>query len=486
MAFFKRKTVARSRGKIELLSNESGTVQLAFGLQWTPIVSTGGKPVAVKLAKDNGATHLILIGQQVGYGAIAPAPDEGSIVFPAAQVAAHQFGGDALHVYKIQDGEYWLACIRNNQPTSIDQFIRASNDSVVLEQAERIVSSALEDHVAYQIFTNLELHSFQVATRCGPEELLLAASQGGESLEAIPKTSFSIPKPVLIATSVAVALIGAQSGYKYYKKQQAIKAALANMPAEDEPSSVAWGRVMKQWAKTKAEPKSDGFREVRQSIGELPAKWKGWSLLSAGCVAGEVQHTDAAALAANGSQRASPLGPNTRQWSCEATYERSKHGAVNTEIVNGIPSNWVVIFHPLNSMSVKWTVAQNVELIDVSKLQPPKFHFIETVSKLQSIAPIFPQDIGLTFTPLSVPAPKKSDGKPYPPSTAVSAIQAAPLVVKGPLRSIDMLMESNLPVDWNKLSLSIGIDPATKQSGGSINQSPIVAEVSGVVYAKDN
>jgi hypothetical protein len=471
MALFKPNKVDASKRRIELLANSDDTQQLAFGLQWTSIVSGGGKDAAAKLAKQRGASHFIFRNQQVGYGYIDTKKNPikaGVPVYPAALVAAIQYGGDALIFIKIGPGEYWLAEIRNSLPTSLDRFIFADNDSVVLEEAEQIVSAAGGD-LTYKIFTNLSAHGFESVSRTSAEDLLLASS-GAPKMEALPKaTSVNFPKPVLIAIAVGGVLLVANYVWNWKQELDAKKRAQQESQSVDISPEQAWRQALATWQTTRAAPGASGYQIARNSLGKVPVMWDGWYLEDATCKAGPVVAGE----------------KPSRTWSCAAAYQRSRAGSLNNVMVNQIPPDWTVKFVPLNKMVASWSIQEPVAYINVAEFQTVDFHLTQTLSKFQALGSAFTASPEISFVPIDIPPPKKlSDGTAYAPDPTMANLSASKVLFKGPLRTADRLVQSDLLIDYTSVSLtakpSIGLSDSISEQ---LTKSAVDAEVTGVLYA---
>jgi len=171
----------------------------------------------------------------------------------------------------------------------------------------------------------------------------------------------------------------------------------------------------------------------------------------------------------------------TRAWSCSATYDRADAGSkVNREMATQIPKNWTVTFTPLKGMRAAWSITQPVTSFKVAEVASVESHFVDTASRLQPLVPAFSKEVTLGFKPVDIPVPKRKDGTPYPPDPMATSLREASLSVAGPLRTIDALLERDVPADWRSIKLSFSPTSSTL----SINSSAIAAEVTGVIYAK--
>lgn len=460
---------------VELVyDKDNESVCVAFGLQWSTIVTQGGADAGKKIAKTRGATHFIFKNQQIGYGVIQPR--DGTQIFPAAHIAARQHGGDAVHAIRIGPGEYWLCLIRNSQPTSVDKFIHSAGDELIESETRKLIETSAVDGIELTVYTNLESHDFGATKNNSVEDLLLACGSEQDAMQELSGSSLTIPKPLLYGAAALALVLLAKEGWKLkVARDRANAIAVAGVPV-DEPPEVAWTRAIGNWEKSHARVNESGLSAVRSVLGTVPAKWSGWRLLDVKCMAGDVVSTGPAGSASGVSY---PM----RNWNCAANYERSKVGILNRQMDIVAPEGWLVTFVPLNKMRATWTMPESVEVFKFLEMPSKKFHLVETVSRIQEIAPAFSSEVDFAFAPIAIPIPKRTDGSAYPADPKYSG-SSSKLLIKGPLRSIDKLMQAGVPADWDSFSLTV--DATNSGTSSTINQSAISAEVSGVIYAKNN
>lgn len=470
MSIFKfNKKAGNKRKPIELAFDKLDKTALAFGLQWRSIVTSDARRAGIAIARAQGATHVLFRGQQVGFGIIDakanPQLSSGAVVYPAALVVARQYGGDAIFVLNVSKGDYWIALIRNGSPTSSDSVLLNSNDSEAIAEAKNLLTSVAGDDARVIVYTNIQDHGLPGTVRnASLEDILLAATHDDDRISVMPKAGTSIPKPVLVVLCIGTIALAGQQGYKSWEAKQRASLAAQNRVQHEDPA-VTWARVIEAWEATKAAPNSGGLLAARESMGRLPVLWNGWTLTAAKCAA-------------------SPLSSPAivRTWSCSAMYERaSAGGKVNREMVSLVPKDWIVSFLPLKGMQLSWSFEQPIIALKIAGLKPTSFHSIETTSRFQAIAPAFSQDVKFAFVPVSIPAPKAEDGTALPPDPVASALRESVLSMRGPLRTIDALIDRDIPADWD----SLGITFAVNSSIQSVSSSSISAEVTGVIYAKD-
>ena len=471
MSIFKsnKKPGAEKRRPTELIFDHAGKKALAFGLQWRSIVTSDARKSGIAMARAQDATHYLFRGQQIGFGVIDAKNNSqlsaGATVYPAAQAAARQYGGDALFVLQVSPGDYWIALIRNGSPTSLDLFLVNSDDSQAIADAKSNLAVIAGDDARMTIYTNLENHGFSgVVKPASIHDILLAASNNEDRLLVMPKVQMSIPKPVLAVLGLGALLLVGQQGVKWWEAKKRAELAAQNRVATEDPA-VVWARIVAEWEATKVRPGAEGILAARESIGRLPVLWSGWTLSNAKCTA--VPLTQPAKV---------------RTWSCSANYERASVSAkLNREMVPAIPKDWVVSFTPLKGMQVSWSLEQQVTPLQIAELKPTLFHSVDTSSQFQTLAPAFSQDFRFDFIAVNIPAPKQEDGTALPPDPVASSLREAGLNVRGPLRTVDALIARGIPADWD----SVGITFSVSNPTFSINSSAVSAEVSGVIYAKN-
>lgn len=464
---------------IELFSNEDGSVYLAFGLRWTAIVTENGRAVEAKRALKMGATHSVFIGHQLGYGKINTKKLGDARVFPAAQVVARQFGGDAIHVLELAEGEYWLCVVRGGEPTSVDRIIHAENEAQILEEVQVIVDDGASADTVFTVYSNLNYANFEHSGVLSVEDLFLASTHEEDLMELIPKGSLSIPIPVVIVVTLAFLAVLGQQAYRWKLKEDARRAAeAARLLDQNDPPEVAWAKVVRSWELTHAAPSMEGINMVRKSIGEVPAVIKGWKLKVTGCKASApigVKETP--------TGTGTPPEPTgiTRNWNCHAEYERTQLGIENAELAKVVPSHWTVQFQPLDKFVGNWSLVEEIRIVKIADLKPAQSHLVDAGSTLQRASPSFIQKPNLVFKPVPLPAPVKKDKKPYPPIATTPALQSAQVDIATPMRGIDVLLNENLPIDWSAMTLTIG--GLDGMASSALRASPLRAQLTGVIYA---
>jgi len=454
--------------KIELVFDEGGTKALAFGLLWKTIATAGGREAAVKIARDAGASQFVYRGQQVGMGLLEQdAAAAGTRIFPAAVIAARQHVGTsvcALRVGDAEHGEYWIAVTANGAPTSTDEFHAGVDDAFALDRVRQLLEQ-FSNAGSLTVYTNIDGHGINDARAYGPTDMLAATLGVTDLLGPVPKAAVSIPKPVLVLGIVAVALLGAQSAYKWWDKRKQAQLAAMNAAGEQDPAQ-AWAQAISNWEATTTSSSGAGLLQARESLDRLPVQWDGWVLSTAACRAAPINTT---------------ASPPNRSWTCQASYVRQPVGVFNREMEHKLPADWKVAFTPLNNMQVSWNFVQGAQPIKIASLRPANYYKVEVVSRLQQLSPALAGEVNFAFVPVQIPAPKKADGTVMPPTPAAEGLALAAITVKAPLRSIDALIKADIEADWRELVIVYD----NQGPKWTIKGSALMAEAKGDMYAKN-
>lgn len=492
MSIFKSKSSTtlpkRKPMELELRMGPDERFVLAFGMQWSPIVTANGEQVALSMARKRRATHYMYAQQHVGVGQI-PAklvPDKLTPIYSAANIVAHQFGGNAIHVIKVTDNEYWICQIRNSHPSGVDRFIYADSDAPVLEEAERIYQAAETEGLTLDVYTNIEYHRFSKARTNNIHDMCLAcAANPQDPVVAVSRADVKVPKPVLVILAAALLVFGGQRLWQYQKVREAASKAAPQM-VPDEPAEVAWDRAVKTWRKTLVHPDKDSYKTVRQAMDKIPVQFHGWWLTTATCAADKVKDTET---------------EKDRAWSCSASYLRSPTGKLAKDISTLTPAGWSVSFTPLNVMTGSWQVRVPVKPIDFATLDKVDKTLITSISNLQRIQSTVEGEPTLAFTAMVIPPPLKRNGTPYTerPDLGIEAFSSA-IVINAPLRTMDTLVAQDIPVEWTAIRIELVKDGAVeKPSDQAIvvpgselnrgvppsNKSALRANITGVIYANN-
>ena len=470
---FKGNTSSLNNLKLELLSNDTGDVQIAFGAHWQDIVSGDGKQFAVKMAKKRGASHLVFRDKQAGIGFIdvkANGLTKTTKIYPVAQVMARRCGA-AIFILKIADGEYWFCVTKNDSKILIDKFIYSGIESEIQDEVNKYIVDNQLANGKYDVYTNLEDHNFEIVKFLSVDDLI-HATEGTDSftfdnLSKAQSGSQIISKPILIGlVSLVVVVVGYQSYIKFFKKP--IVAPVIVNPQDISPKE-AWGKVIAEWVKSNESPKINSLKAVRESIGSTPVIFHGWRMKDTTCVA---------------NLSIVSLTELTKTWSCKSTYSWSKVSTSNIEMSLLKAHGKKIGFKNVKELFVDWDVVESVDVIkpDILSLTTPLY--LEVSSAFQYIlSAIVRNDAFIDFVPVQITPPKRLDGSDFALDDSIQFINTAPIQLNSPLRVIDKFSQNNIPIAWKYISVAPEIEFKSEGSMG-LYKSALMAEVKGNFYAK--
>jgi hypothetical protein len=147
-----------------------------------------------------------------------------------------------------------------------------------------------------------------------------------------------------------------------------------------------------------------------------------------------------------------------------------------------VPEGFNAKFVSMKRASMEWSVAVDVQPLNISKLPARQAHVLDTTSLLQRYSPAMSSVSDVVFTSLKVMTPKTSLGTEITKPANLNIPSEAPLTIRGPLRTIDAFVQRGLSVEWRAIAFSYvqgGMDKSGPLS------STLEAQIDGVLYAKD-
>lgn len=462
---------------LQLLTADGNKRQvLAFGVTWQTVVSKKARDRAKKAALQRGATHCLTRDQQFGSGRVLPGDlRTGERLFPAARILARRIGS-GICVMELGANVVWVTVAQNGQATTVDKLFPSTNDA--LAEAKAIYTHWENDGVSLALHTNLEAADKALGDATiyplRVEDLLSSIEETDSTLQAFVKEE--APKPLVIAATIlSLAFLGYKA-FDYYRAQELAAARAAEEAARAVNPELAWQQALQDWASTAADAKGangEGIARARKSLGDLPADLEGWLLVNASCAAGAMPNSS------------TPGATVERAWTCRARYTRGLAAAVTREFHSAVSSEWDVQYPDLSTALVAWSFVESTQPLGLDVLLPKMHHQTESASHLQRLLPALQDGMPFAFEPVLIPPPLDADGAPIPRLASTPSLSKMQLVAKGPMRSIDALIATEIPVDWHELTISsIQAYPDTA-TDSDLKNSLIVAELKGSIYAKD-
>jgi len=486
MLFFKRdpnKSMTSKRNEanrhaarpLQFVQSSTHSRALVLGLNWRTIMLAGGSNAAITIAREGEATHYCVVGgQTVGYGLVPKdkvqtLPEQS---FPAALLAGRQHAGDALFALTLSEVEVWVVQTRNGRPSGLDEVLIDRNNGQVEQLALAWLAKRTKQNSSSIVYTDLNVGDLGVKVYPSTlQSLMTTPAMPADLLLALPAANFfaqiKIPMPLLKVAGAVFALWAANVGYETWDAtvtQERRAEELAQRQQNEDPKKV-WTDSINQLSLGRLNPSIDNLRPLRTSLGALPVNWRGWHLKTAVC-----------------KPKTPSAGKQT--WFCSASYESDGKisTATNLELEASAPKDFTVKFAPTQSLSLEWSVLTEVKPLNILELPTRAHQLLVTASKLQELLPALSDAPKITFTPLTVTPPRRADGTAIPMPTNFELPTEAAISLKGPLRTIDALVDRGVIAEWKGLTLSYA---QTAPESANLRTSALQVELNGILYAKN-
>ena len=501
---------------------------VAMNLLWRTVMQAGEKQPAI-MAREAGASHYCSVNGTVGYGKLPKTrnglrlrPTETTPITPVAMLAARRIGNTAaLLALDIGNGNYWLCSIRNGLPFGPESFVTRLAQLLALlqEASDRAIDDEAE---AFTLFTDAipipgsdsegegdGVPAMQFAFPLQPltlVELLLEQAAPGDVLQPVGSTRASgasgatgdkpgSSKFKSVLLGLGVPLLLAYGGYSYYQQDQEEKAAIARAEALLKVKPVInpeqlWQQALQAATKNRHAADALLLPVLRTSLGKVPVDWLGWKLKTVTCSAVPVPVAASKGAVAPMNPPSSPSSP----WNCVANYEapRAQLVATNAQLLAALPAGFSATFIPTTKAMLSWQVPHSAAPLDAKVLPSQSQALIDLGSALQTLAPALSEPPTFAFVPLpDLVAPKDDAGVTLIRPVSIETPLMATLNLKGPLRTLDTIIQSGIAADWNSLAVHLSDtrpvvpDLVSTSASASTPASALTFELMGVVYAKN-
>lgn len=445
-------------GSAELCADESGQVLVAFGVRWRTLIKAGGREAAVQLATKGKATHFIHVGHQVGYTKIKKGIDHPT--YPAALLIAKASSGTGVYSLTLAEaaGRYWFATARDGMPAGVDEVVSGLSEPDAVARIRQLVQAMEGEGVA--VYTDIRQTGIAGQRSFSLHDVFDVVRSEGDRLSKVSRGSSSAPKPLVIGTMIAVALLVSQKGWNYYsayKRQQTLE---ANRVVDLTPEE-AWAPVVAKFEQSTTDASPEGFLAARASLSQLPVLWAGWKLTAARCQAGDVLQ-------------------DKRPWACQATYERTGVAIPANQMIEKIKqrsTSFALTLPTSSTLSTTWGFSEQVKTIKLGTLRDRDEIAVSVISAIQGYFPVLALKPEFKMVDLPLPEPKKQDGSPQPRPADVPPVFRGDLVLKAPLRSVDAMVQRVQHVSWDAVGLQV--DAFTKSDQKGLTASSMLVEVTG-------
>lgn len=411
----------------EILVRPVLSFQLAFGLDWQPLISGRASSAARRIARQRKASHIVLDGEapaSFGYGVLrARAHAQRRGVHSAAQNLARLHpSGSVGFVLAIGPEHHWLVAVHEGA-------VMARTD-VVHRSAEQA------------------LQAMQDLRRLHPRLVILPDEPEGPGLESIARASDAGTllrdtgrrRRQWLLWLCFVALLCALLA--------AMHRAWAPRSVRAEPLALGAAEVESRWreAVSAAERRIAlhgvaATHEALRHVHRIPALIAGWALTRATCSA----------------QGAS--------WRCGADYERRHRHADNQGLLTAAPQAWRLDFPSIDRATAAWEFTTTT-LAGRRHMDTPEHNRRHLQSAWQGVRPAFGRIALGPARPVEIQPPLDGEGRPLQRPSGLPGYASRTVEFEGPLRSLSLLLPHTRSIAWRTVSLTVGapLQPALGSS----------------------
>jgi hypothetical protein len=423
-----------------ILSSPSG--HLVFGLTWMPLIGRKTQRLALRIARQHRATHMVLAGDAFAAVGLARMPagraPRKSRIRSAAQNIASLFpAGTVAVLLELGKAGHWLVAV---------------HDGAVVARTDTVFSNAEEAEV---MLAQLRLSYPRIAVMGSLYESpaptlddLHAVDAAASRLMPLARWRVRLPLPVQAFVFVLLmVLLLPRLWHAGGASRPSPEKALVIDPAR------AWSDAIEQSVQGHLVHGVQGTRELLDVMHSMPVRLAGWVLAQAECAAAGLQ------------------------WKCRARYERRNSFSNNNLLLLAAPANWRFEFDSMELAHANWTVAIAGAPLRRQRPSTTLHNDRHLFSAFQAMRSAFMRMQFGKSAPLPVAAPKATDGSPIPRPAALHIFASRTVSLGGPLRSASLLLPYTGFIGWRKIQLLVhdNAAPAAKSSR-------LAASFEGVLY----
>ncbi|HUG59512.1 MAG TPA: hypothetical protein VL002_14855 [Candidimonas sp.] len=420
------------------------SVTLVFGLEWLPLLGGKAERIALRLARQHKATHMVLAGESacsVGVATlrIGRAQRKNSLHSAAQNVAQLFSTGTIALLLELEKVGCWLVAVHEGAVVArTDRLYRCRDD------AQPVLAELR------QAYPQLVLLGSGQAPQQPGLAALEAACSPHSRLRTLTRWTPVLPWPVQgFVLALVLVLLVPRLGQVLGSKLQTPAPAANTDPVQ------AWKRAVEKAVQDRVVHGVQGTQVLLDALYELPVRINGWVLRQAECTA------------------------QLRQWRCQARYERRDAQASNSQFLADPPRHWAVEFISMDQAQPVWNVVGHGVPLSAWQLKTSQQNERDLFSALQAVKPVFSQmQIGKP-APLPVVVPNDGAGQPLPRPPGLIRYLSRSVQFSGPLRSGSLLLPHTVSMQWSKAVLSLhDIErPGLKSSGLNLSLQGVLYEI---------
>lgn len=401
----------------QVLIRPVSSFNLAFGLNWHPLISGRASSAARRIARQRRASHIVLDGQSpasFGSGVLRAGKRwRRQVLHSAAQNVARLYPTGSVACILDIDCGYWLVAVHEGA-------VMARADIVyrTLEQAQQALSALQRSHTRLVVLRpGHDAPTLQTIAKASAEGTMLQDT-GRRRRQWLTWLSL-----LVMALLVLV----------WWYRSWVLGAAQAAQPALGaEETATRWNQAVAAVEQHITLHGVAATHAILQHIHSVPAQLSGWALARVACQA------DAAL------------------WRCTADLDRRHPHANNDGLLNTAPSAWRLSFPSIDRASAAWEFPAATQAAGPGRVKSSAYNRRHLQSAWQGIRPAFGSMVLGQAAPVEISAPLDDEGRPLPRPLGLPQYIRSPVQFEGPLRSVSLLLPHTHAIGWRSVALVVG------------------------------
>lgn len=419
------------------------TANLVFGMSWFVLLGGNAARLARHHASKLGASHAVTLGQPAALVGVAAPPSSRNSpsFFSAALALACIFPtGSCALICPVANHGWWLSVVHEGLPVArTDRFYSSA------EQARATANDLLQAYPRLFILGDPGMPAAPTLAE------LEAASVRSQPLIRV--------RHLRVRTGMALAVTAVLSAglTVLFRQWAAPDASLLQAEANPVVVKQAWQMQVQRSALGHVVQGVTGLQQLLASVLDTPIQTQGWVLTRIACQAPD-----------NG-------------WKCQGHYTRVARGAVSEGLLGAPPHQGRLEFVSLDSAIVHWQPKVHSTPLNLVRLESGLHSESSWLGALQQLQAAFGSVSVDSPSALPLGAPVLPDGSIAAKPSNLSVYVSRQVRVKGPLRSVALLLPHTRFMTWRSVQITLFANGAP-----SVRTSSLMAEFHGVLYEKSS
>lgn len=426
-----------------LILNVKG-IELAFGLDWLPLVGADPVRLARERVRRHGATHSVMsgaAGAAVGLAWLKTGRRDRGSLCSGAQVFAFLHPRGTVATILDLGAHGWCVLAAH------EGAILARSDKVYTDHglAEGTLDDIRQAYPSIQVLDSADVAANGLSLETLADAAVVAVDA---RLRLAPRAWWRRPL-IWAVLALGLAVLGPRLIALYSEAAESVSSA--------PDLELAWSQAQAAAVRKHRLHGEAGTRALLAGFYALPVSLAGWRLVQADCA------------------------KHAMQWVCKAEYARMASTADNQGLLRAARSDWRLEFPTMDRAWAHWSSSLASMALDQHALPRPADHDRYWVSALQAVRGAFSSVRVESSRALVIQAPLGGDRQALPRPAHLRRYSTRSVQFAGPLRAANLLVPLAAHIAWSKAVLSIA-----DISKRGLAPSPINLTLDGVLYEMED